>query len=506
MAHWRIPIFLTRGTSVHDDLLSGVAANPAAPVEVLLRLLTPAAAACWDSLCRDRDLPVELVDAVLTHPDPKPRRSLARNPHVDPAQRARLIDDPDPRMPAWLATGPRWPDGAVPRPLPDDTIRRLLTMDLSMLTREELWSELFETPFVRRIVEIAATHPQPGPRALAAGSLGVLGPELQQALREDPDPQVRAAVAKGDLWESKVMQPHDLPALNAARSIGYRRLSRALIDQVIAAADPVDVPVMAGNPSLPADVVEALSRHPDPGVRCGVARRDDLTAGQLARLAGDDDADVRVEVSVHPGLSESQRAAITIESWPAEQLFVARHLPRLPDLEVNVGLAYSVNPLLRRRAARDPRLPHVVVARLAADPDADVRTLLALHHPAAPPGLLLRCFLDGGIPGGLRTAMLRRSGFPVQGLARYADHRDPMVRRLAPLDPQIDPGLVDALTRDPDGEVRRAAAGCPRLPADRVRALLATDLARPAAANPVLPVSVMHALLDEAGLPAAPPR
>jgi hypothetical protein len=48
-----------------------------------------------------------------------------------------------------------------------------------------------------------------------------------------------------------------------------------------------------------------------------------------------------------------------------------------------VAWAGSVNPLLRRRAARDPRLPADLVARLAGDDDPQVRAILARSHPLA---------------------------------------------------------------------------------------------------------------------------
>ncbi|MFI9320250.1 hypothetical protein ACIGXI_10770 [Kitasatospora aureofaciens] len=51
-----------------DLWLRGVAANPAAPSEVLLRLLTPQAHAAWPLLCGERALPAEVVEAVLAHP------------------------------------------------------------------------------------------------------------------------------------------------------------------------------------------------------------------------------------------------------------------------------------------------------------------------------------------------------------------------------------------------------------------------------------------------------
>ncbi|MFF7209147.1 hypothetical protein ACFZAU_01260 [Streptomyces sp. NPDC008238] len=72
--------------------LAGLALNPAAPEDVLLRLLADGPPAARMVLCRDRTLPDAVVDAVVRHPDRYTRSFLARSPHAEPAQRARLLD------------------------------------------------------------------------------------------------------------------------------------------------------------------------------------------------------------------------------------------------------------------------------------------------------------------------------------------------------------------------------------------------------------------------------
>ncbi|MEU9095976.1 hypothetical protein [Streptomyces sp. NPDC048428] len=53
--------------------LVGVALNPAAPADVLLRLLASESAAVRMALCRDRVLLDPVVNAVEAHPDPYTR-------------------------------------------------------------------------------------------------------------------------------------------------------------------------------------------------------------------------------------------------------------------------------------------------------------------------------------------------------------------------------------------------------------------------------------------------
>ncbi|MFD0431830.1 hypothetical protein ACFQ60_45630 [Streptomyces zhihengii] len=107
--------------------LAGVALNPSSPEDVLLRLLAEAPPAARMVLCRDRILPDAVVEAVLRHPDTRTRSFFARNPHVDPAQRARLVDDPEWFVRAHLADAPRMPAGRRPRQLPDETAVHMLS-------------------------------------------------------------------------------------------------------------------------------------------------------------------------------------------------------------------------------------------------------------------------------------------------------------------------------------------------------------------------------------------
>ncbi|MBM7436811.1 hypothetical protein [Streptomyces sp. HB132] len=79
-------------------------------------------------LCRDRTLPdAVVVDAVIEHPDTRTRGFFARNPHADPAQRARLSDDPEWFVRAHLAEGPRTAVLARPRPLPDEAVVHMIS-------------------------------------------------------------------------------------------------------------------------------------------------------------------------------------------------------------------------------------------------------------------------------------------------------------------------------------------------------------------------------------------
>jgi hypothetical protein len=489
--------------------LRGLARNPAAPIDVLLRLLNTRPELVCEGLRRRHELPPPVHDAMLHHPSPRIRGALAAHPQVDPRTRAALLADPEWRVRVRAFGRPGQ------RPLPDDVLVRLLAKlddpppPDTPFTREELIGELFEQMrYDRRLIRVAAVHPRAGVRRYAAGSLDMLDEPVRQALLEDEAPEVREAAGGYVAYRQQVMEPADLPDRHghAFWQVLNRRLSRALVDQVLASGDVKAIGVMGTNPSVPADVVETLLRHPDPAVRQNVAERMDLTGEQLTRLAADPAVEVRTAVSTHPGLTEQQRAGIDIDVTTVRGdghfgtpdvrcRSVLYRDPPVPEFGDSLLWARSVNPLLRRRAARDARLPAELVAILADDSDLGVRVFLAQYHPAAPSALLLRCYLEYHCCG--RDRLSQRPQFPTEGLARFADHADPAVRRLVALDPHADPTLVDRLTTDPDATVRETMASCSRLPVPRIAAFLDDpELAEAAASNPALPADQMGQILE----------
>ncbi|MFI6893767.1 hypothetical protein ACIBM4_06625 [Streptomyces sp. NPDC050256] len=478
--------------------LTGVALNPAAPVDVLLRLLASESAAVRMALTRDRALPDPVVDAVVAHPDRWRRGFFAENPYADPEQRARLVDDPEYHVRGRLAREPRAGGVCMPRPLPDRTVVRIIETYES----DHLWElNRLISPGLRRAMP---THPSPKVRCMGISRLSweSLAPGVQDALLADPDPEVRGSADASRRGYERLRDPdavrEDLPA-HPCHAHTHLLMYGALAPDVVAEALPRHAGLIAGNDSVPPETVALLAAHPDPEVRIRVAERPDLGPAELRALAVDPDPGVRLALSVHPALTEAERAAIDYEvdqdgpyhHWPP-------HDPEwLPDPERIRARALSAHPLLRRRAAGEPHLPADLVALLADDSDLGVRVLLGHNHPDAPAALLLRCFLE--YTGRDRWHLTGHGNFPRTGLARFADDEDPAVRRLALLDPGLPGDVADRLTRDPDPQVRADAARHPRLPQDRITELLDDpELGRRAAANPALPVATMYALIAAA--------
>jgi hypothetical protein len=471
-----------------------------------MRLLAPEGRPAWRTLCEERELPVEVIEAVIAHPERAVRAGFARNRHVDPAQRGRLVEDPDSFVRAALAGGPR---GAVtrPRPLPDDVLERLMTGQDApgpgfTVTAAEIAQELEASGQIPQSFRRAMpTHHNSRLRAQAAGLWLFLTPGQRQALLADPDPAVRAQAED----HNRMLDPHAVEADLPERDCHYR--SMLLVNYAISAtvaerclAERRDLWALAHNPNTPYEFVERLANDPDPAVRERVASRCDLQPGLLASLAEDPDDRVRTRALLHtPPRTEPQRRMIdTVIGRTADQIGHVRERIDPPSADWFAACAVSGHPLLRRVAATYPQLPVDLADRLARDPDLHVRHLLAYNHPFAPPQLLLEAFIAGPRQ---RSYLLTDPRLPRTGLADLLDHADPEVRTLAAADTTL-PQPPLAQLADPDPRVRDAAAANPLLPAGRLDALLSDpEHARAAARNPRLEPERLHDLLDQARVP-----
>lgn len=482
--------------SLRELWLRGVAFNPAAPSDVLIRLMDRAAGEVGPLMCEGRDLPDAVVDAALRHPAGKVRGALALNRYVDPARLAPLATDPSGIVRYRLAVGPR-PRPRWVRPLPDGILVTLLTAqdggEDGVLTEHEITQELSASRQIPLSFHRSMTgHEHPELRVRATWRWQSLTPAQREALLDDPDPAVREA-AQGSRWE---LDPEaveaKLPSIGSHSKsfvLGTCAPSATLVEQCFAEdkAHP-----LAWNRHTPADAVARLARHPEAKVREMVAARPDLDPDLVAELREDPDEGVRARARLHPF------PRTWAEYWAIDA--VIGHGPDCtcpitepadePSPDWFAACAASEEPVLRQVAASWPRLPAELVETLARDEDEEVRIQLACRHRLAPPDLLLDVFVTRPAH---RPHLLTLSAFPRTGLTHLIGHPDPEVRALA----AGDPGLSEPPWDDPDESVCRAAAANPSLAPETLEALLADPrTAEGAAANPSLPVPRMHALLD----------
>ncbi|MEV0990232.1 hypothetical protein [Streptomyces sp. NPDC049949] len=438
------------------EWLGGLMANPALPNSALARLLTveqlpgPASSE-W---LKWRTLDAEAARMVVASPQIDHRLQAVENPDLDVDVLSGLAHDAEPRVRFVYAVllgdfGRRIPDGVLETLAGDDhaRVRRAATdhRGLPLAVRARLARD--ENASVRA----GALTPEVWP---------LLDPELREALRADPDPQVRETV-QALLAPAAETAPEPEPEPAPALRVGD--------------PDPYVRRAAAEDPRVPTALALRLAEDPDDGVRLALSLREDLTEEQRSAIA------YVVPHGYH-----------TPPHW-----VVARgHEP-----EVARRAAASGHVLLRRSIAMQVRLPADVVELLAADEDFFVKLTLCECCEDAPHELVVEMYAHWH---GLKWSFLRRHpNFARPGLARYAGHPNPRLRHAALDDPDGGPDLVLRLAGDP--AVSSWAVQDPRLPAgELLRRLALPGSARSAAANPALPPAVTHRLLDLAGVASGP--
>ncbi|MFE6888307.1 hypothetical protein [Streptomyces sp. NPDC057694] len=436
-----------------------VGSNPAAPDELLIRLLD-----VETGFLHGCDRPA-VLDAAVAHPDPQVRSQPADTfrPKLTSDQWLRLIraEPSSSRRVRWAERARAW--GVQ---LPGDLYDGLLA----------------------------------GPSRAQAAELPGLPAHHLPGLAADADPQVRATVCAR--WE-------DLSAPLRARLLADTDdavRTTALLAHHNGVPMPRDVFAALPAPrlaleqcSLSPELEAELVRDEDAEVRRALAANPRLSAHGVAVLAEDPYGDIRSTVALRPDLTEEQRSAVRYDFDPTSMSLALPWVEGLHgDADAMRRLAASSHPLIRRSVARARHLPPDVVERLARDEDRTVRLFLAESCDDAPAEMLLEVWRwwDGSFSHPDRPRS--HPNFPRTGLLRHAADPAGRMRRLALDDPQSTPVDVARLARDPEAEVRHRAAEDTRLsPADAVRLLNdpAAHVRGTAMRSPRLPARVLAGLL-----------
>ncbi|MFF3468125.1 hypothetical protein [Streptomyces sp. NPDC002619] len=469
-----------------ETLLRGLAGNPSAPAEVLIRLT--AANIDRSGLAGRRDLPAEAATVLATDPDVTVRSDLASNPNLPPAVQVVLAGDADPRVRGRLAEGAEYftTVGVHGRRIPD--------------------------PLPREVYELLARDPEPKVRRALAFNRH-LPDDVRDVMLNDADPRT-AAIAAAE-WP---LAPTDrigelLSRVTGAfgRQMLLLRLNGPLPTEA-AHAMLTDIDSTAGDASSMgllrqiaevADLDAALADRfmASPDLRAAVAANPTLSAEHVADLAHDPDNQVRAAVVARCGLDPALRESIPVDYDDRSSGIVGWLLTEDLSEQDQLVFARSRHQIFRKTLAMRPDLPEEIVEILAADESFAVRLFVCERQPNAP-GWLLTQIVEQWTSYS-RWDMLAHKNFPADAATRLACSDEPHDRAVAAAHPGLLADTLEALLTDDDDTVRRRAATNPAIPADRLIELLGSAdsvVAAGTAANRMLPVVTMRQMVDQAGL------
>jgi hypothetical protein len=231
---------------------------------------------------------------------------------------------------------------------------------------------------------------------------------------------------------------------------------------------------LAGNPALPPDLVRRLFAY-----RRGfdnVAKRPDLTDDMITEIIALDDCRLTHFLALNRSLPHAFRVKLAEHPDPAVRAAVVISADDAPR-ELFERLLGDDDLRVRENLAKSDHMPPDLRARLAVDPDPEIRATLAQWWTRAPVPVrrLLLTDSEDAVRAGACATYYRRLPHPVPPADLLpALLADPVTRAGAVRHCTLDADTARRLADDPDEEVRMELAGHPDL-LPPLRGILAED-------------------------------
>ncbi|AEV81327.1 leucine rich repeat variant [Actinoplanes sp. SE50] len=285
--------------------------NPSTPAGTVARLAVDPPLALRYALAARPDLPHWAAERLVTDPAPGVRHTLAENPGLAPDLIERLAGDPLAPVRQRLARNPALPLAVLARLTGTTRIGPVLLPRVAAATEAEVRDLAASAdPELRMLVAVRRDLPD----------------DVRDALAEDPDAKVVAAVA------------------------GHPGLAGAVLGRMVAVHGVRVNCQVAGNPDAPADLLRQLAR--------GIPR-----VPKALR-----------EIARHPNADAAtlELCLATVEPSDYRARAIAAGHPALPPGRIAALLA-DPDPRVAESAAGNPSLPVAAMIRLVSDRERPAR-------------------------------------------------------------------------------------------------------------------------------------
>lgn len=252
---------------------------------------------------------------------------------------------------------------------------------------------------------------------------------------------------------------------------------------------------VACNPYTPLNLLETFAQDHHWEVRCGVACNPHTPLKLLETLAQDRHWEVRLGVAQHPKPSAEILTTLSLDPVLAVRTCVAKN-PHTP-LTLLETLAKDSSESVRRYVAANPNITLILLKDLAKDSNEYVRFSVA-ENPSTPIAILETLAKDSCKE--MRSGVARNRHTPASILETLAKDSCEQVRFNVAYNPSTPASILETLAKDSSGQLRELVAQNPNTPAAILENLsndTREQVRRYVAQNPNTPAAVLKNLSND---------